>query len=216
MTQYKDFSDDIKQKIYTIKAKLLDGQISLLDEDLVPIFDELRDSLNTLNINKYSKTYMEACELLDEKFRELVVLLNRLDEEKKFQEYLESEPSDKEILELIGDCWLQTFDLDYLSFDFLKESMEKLTHKISKPYQIQHPLQTRSKDKFILEVSKERFGQKMEEFFERIKEKLPCYFEELFENLPNQIEIYEKFVYILHLLQQGRLKYQKETKTVYL
>ena len=29
-------------------------------------------------------------------------------------------------------------------------------------------------------------------------------------------EIYEKFVYLLHLLQLGKIKYENETKTLYI
>jgi len=38
----------------------------------------------------------------------------------------------------------------------------------------------------------------------------------VFDNELDQIEIYEQFVYLLHLLQLGKIKYQKDTNTLYL
>jgi len=54
------------------------------------------------------------------------------------------------------------------------------------------------------------------DFFNAIKYKFPCSFDDIFEDEHDQIIIYEKFVYILHLLQLGKIKYQKESNFLYM
>jgi len=52
--------------------------------------------------------------------------------------------------------------------------------------------------------------------FELIKRKLPCSYDMIFEDENNQIKLFEHFVYLLHLLQLGKIKYQKESNFLYL
>jgi len=216
MIENKDFSESISQKIKEIYDKVIRGELSLLDYELVPIFNELKDSLSTSNINNYSKTYIEACNLLDTKFEELKALLNSFDEEKQFKEYLESEPSDQEILYLFNNCWIKTFDLSILSYDFIEASKERLIHEKYTPIIIEHLKKEKSNDKFILELPKHKFTEKLLEFFESVKDKLPCSFYEIFDEDLDQIVLYQQFVYILHLLQLGKIQYQAETNTLYI
>ena len=56
----------------------------------------------------------------------------------------------------------------------------------------------------------------MTSFFNKIKEKLPCYFEDIFDDELDQMKVYEYFVYLLHLLQLGKIKYEKNTNTLYI
>ena len=86
--EYQDFSEKINKRIENIKNKVLSGEISLLDIELVPIFENLKDSLNIYNINKYSMTYMSAFKLLCQKFEELKILLNYLDNRDKFFDFI--------------------------------------------------------------------------------------------------------------------------------
>ena len=54
MGESKDISEEIDKKIEAIQLKVLSGEISLLDLELVPIFENIKDSLNIGNIDKYS------------------------------------------------------------------------------------------------------------------------------------------------------------------
>jgi len=216
MIENKDFSENIRTKIREIYEKVVKGEISLLDFELVPIFHELKDSLNTFNLDNYSKTYVEACNLLDKKFKELKELLNSLDEEKKFKEYIESDPPNTEILKLFKDCWVETFNSSILSYSFLEESKERLIREKSTPLIIEHLKAETTKEKFILELPKHKFTEKLLSFFENIKNKLPCSFYEIFDEKKSQLKLYRQFVYLLHLLQMGKIEYQVETNTLYI
>ena len=99
--------------------------------------------------------------------------------------------------------------------DFLEISKERLSTLIRKSYSIEHLQKKEGGGEFILEVPKLKFSEKMIEFFNSIQGKLPCSFDEAFQGDSDQIKIFEKFVYLLHLLQLGKIKYQKETKALY-
>ena len=207
--------EELDKRIKDIHDGILEGKISLLDLELVPMFNQIRDTLNVDNLDKESLIYKNTCEILNQKFDQLKKLLSSLDTQEKFTQYMNSEPSDAEIYELFEGCWSRIFTLDTLSMDFLEISKERLSKLIKKSYSIEHLQKIDEGGVFILEVPKLKFSEKMMEFFNSIQDKLPCSFEAIFEDESDQIEIFEKFVFLLHLLQIGIIKYQKETNTLY-
>jgi len=216
MIEKKDFSKDLNKRIEDIRTKVLSGDISLLDIELVPIFENLKDSINVYNIEKYSKTYQSAFTLLNQKFEEFKILLNYLDNENVFLEFLKSKPKDKEINGLLKGCWRHPFNINPLSITFLERSKNRLSSDRIRSFTIEAIERLKVKENFLLEVSTQNFTEKMMIFFNTIKDKLPCSFEDIFEDEYDQINIYENFVYLLHLLQLGKIKYQKDSNFLYL
>jgi len=210
-----DFSEEINKKIGVIKDGVLSGKINLLNLELNPIFSDIKDSLSIFNIKNYSQSYVNACELLNRKFEELRNLLRSLDIEKKFMDFLKEKPSKEEIYDIFNGCWNCNFELEPLSINFLEYSVNRFCKENTIDLRIEHLNKERSDYQFLLEIPRLKFTEKINEFFDEIRNKLPCYFEEVFENEEHQIRIYEKFVYLLHLLQLGKIKYQKETNTLY-
>ena len=214
--EYKDFSEEINNTIETIKNRVLSGEISLLETDLVPIFENLKDSLTIYNISKYSRTYKSAFQLLSQKFEELKIFLSYLDNQDKFLKFLKANPRDIEIYQVFEDCWREPFTIDALSLKFLEYSKERLVLEKGEPLKIEPIDKIKLKEDFLLEVPEKRFTEKMLAFFNIIKDKLPCTYEEIFGDELDQMKIFENFVYILHLLQLGKIQYQKETNFLYL
>jgi len=214
--EYQDVSIEINNLIEDIKNRVLSGEISLLDIELVPIFENLKDSLNIYNINKYSNTYKNAFQLLSQKFEELKIFLEYLDNKDTFLNYVKKNPMDTEITELLEDCWKEPFTLNTLSLRFLEYSKDRLVTKKSEPLKIESIDKIRLKENFLLEIYDKKFTEQMNAFFDSIKGKLPCSYEEIFNNEDDQLKIFECFIYLLHLLQLGKLKYQKETNFLYL
>jgi len=216
MTEYKGITEYLNVKIEEVQKKVISGKIKLLNYELAPIFAELKNGLNMDNLNNSSKTYKAACELLNQKFEELKRLLSSLDSEQKFFDYLKSNPKDVEISQLFDGCWRKVFQIESLSLNFLESSKNKLCKDKGAPITIVHLDKVFSKEEFLLEVPEQNFTEKMIAFFNEIKKRLPCLFEEIFGREQDQAKIYEMFVYLLHLLQLGKLKYQKDTNTLYI
>ncbi len=214
--EYKDFSEEINNKIELIKNKVLSGEISLLDIELASIFENLKDSLTIYNINRYSNTYENAFQLLSQKFEELKIFLSYLDNQDKFLKFLKSNPKDLEIYQVFEDCWREPFIIDTLSLQFLEYSKERLINNKLESLKIEPIEKIKFKDTFLLEIPEKKFTDKMMAFFNNIKNKLPCLYELIFEKELDQMKIFENFVYLLHLLQLGKIKYEKNTNTLYL
>lgn len=214
--EYKDFSKEINKKIDNIKNSVLSGEISLLDVELVSLFESMKDSLNIFNINKYSTTYHRAFQLLIQKFEELKALLSYLDNKDKLLTFLKTNPKDFDIYELFSDCWIKPFNIEILSLNFLEYSKDRLINGKVIPKKIIPISRVEVNENFLLEIPDKKFTEKMMAFFKEIKNKLPCSYDELFIDYVKQLEIYENFVFLLHLLQIGKIKYQKETNFLYL
>jgi len=214
--EYKDFSKEINKKIENIKKSVLSGEISLLEVELVSLFETMKDSLNIYNINEYSTTYKSAFQLLIQKFEELKALLSYLDNKDKFLAYLKTNPKDSDIYELLNDCWTKPFIIDTLSINFLEYSTDRLITGKNISQKIEPISKVEVKENFLLEIPDKRFTEKMMAFLEEIRKKLPCSYDEIFIGYVNQLKIFENFVFLLHLLQLGKIKYQKETNFLYI
>lgn len=97
----------------------------------------------------------------------------------------------------------------------MESCKDKLLGQKEKTNVIEHVDKVKVKGNFLLEISKHQFSERINDFFDSIKNKLPCPFDAIFEGERDQIKIYQNFVYLLHLLQSGRIKYQKETNFLY-
>jgi hypothetical protein len=215
MSDFNILPQSVRNQLIKIKEEILSGKISLLELELNPIFQEIIDSVSTSNIFQYSPLYKETNDILYRKFEDLKKLLIRMDSKRRYMHFLKKSPTDAEIAALYDGCWLKTFHVESLSFDYLKESQQKLLAAHNEPISIKELSKVKSKEKFILEIPKKKFTEKMNQYFRSIMDKLPCHLDEIFEKETDQLESYEHFIYLLHLLQLGRIKYQKETNTIY-
>jgi len=210
-----DLSEKINKRIALIKNEVLSGKINLLELQLNPIFSEIKNSISIYNIENYSQSYRNAVELLNDKFEELKNLLSSLDIEKKFEDFLKTHPNEDQISDLFRGCWRETFLFEPFSLNFLEYASDRYIKERITNFPIEHLTREKTNDQFLLEVPRYKYTEKISAFYDKIKKKLPCFFEDVFDNELDQIEIYEQFVYLLHLLQLGKIKYQKDTNTLY-
>jgi len=215
MIENDDISEVINKKIEDIRNKVFSGEISLLNLELEPIFIDLKESLSVYNIFGHSKIYKEACKLLSQKFEDLKNLLSSMDNEKDFFNYIKLNPSDIDIYHLFEGCWIKFFTIDALSTKYMESCSKSLSGREKSPVNIEHLNKESFEGDFLLEISMQQYSKKIMDFFNEIKEKLPCKFEEIFEHEEDQFKIYDNFIYLLHLIQSGLIKYQKETNYLY-
>lgn len=204
------------QQIDDIRNRVLSGEIKILDYQLIPVFDELRKSLNVDTIDGHSKAYSTACILLENKLEELKNLISSSEMERKLVEFLENQPSDVLIAKVFNNCWKKPLVIERLSYDFLKYSKDLLCKDKTPKKEIQHEEYSPPTEDYIIKIQKQNFTEEMTNYFESIRHKLPCTFNELFEDEPNRITACQNFVFLMHLIQYGKIHYQKETDHLYL
>ena len=168
------------------------------------------------NLDKSSSAFSKLCDIIETKFNELQIFLALFGQEKKFLTYLESNPSDIEISNLFKGCWYKTFNINSLSLEFLEKSKDFLENRRREGYTIENLQIPNKNENFVLEMRSISFQETIKNYFNEIYRKLPCNMEDLFEEIESQEEIYEKFIIILHLLQNGKIMYQKQTNFVYI
>ncbi len=212
----EDFSEEINNEIEIIKKKVISGEKSLLEIELVPLFVNLKKNLNVDNLDKSSSTYNRIFHLLAQKFEELKLLLSSLDQTQIFLDYLKTNPGDLEICQFLEGCWRKPFTIDTISLDFLESSKNKLTREKGETLTLELVNKIDIKEDFLLEIPTKKFTDKMMEFFNSIKDKLPCSYEDVFKDEKTQSKLFENFVYLLHLLQLNKIKYEKNTNMLYL
>jgi len=216
LINHKDMSLELDNKIEMIKKDIISGKITLLELELSILFNEMENSINVFNIENYSATYKKACQILEEKFEELKKLLRLLDDDKKIINFLKKKPEDEEICSLFDHCWYKNFYIEDLSLNFLTYAKNRYCKEKASNLEIEHLIRAISNEQFLIEIPEQQFIEKLDIFLDGIRDKLPCLFEQIFDGENDQIKIYEKFIYLLHLLQQGRIKYHKETNMLYL
>ena len=212
----KDFNLEINNKIDKIKQEIVSGKISLLELELNNLFNEMEGFINTVNLEQYAITYKRAYEILEQKFEELKKLLRSLDDDRKIIAFLKTNPKDEEICEIFKGCWHKPYYIADFSLEFLFYVADRYCKDNIPHLEIVHLKKIPSKEDFLIEVPEFQFIEKLNKYYDEIINKLPCVFDQIFEEERNQIKIYEHFIYLLHLLQQGRIKYHKETNTLYL
>ena len=211
----QDISTEIIDEIERIKTDIFSGKLSIIDLELSPIFHRLKDSLNINNLIKYSRPFEGACGLLSDKFEELQRLLNTLDNEGVFTNFLKKSTSDEEIVSLFRKSWRELFHLESISLKFLNYSNVRYSQERKAIEAIEHLQGQKNKGDFLLRIPAHKFSEKMQCYFDQIINLLPCKFEDLFANEKDQLRLYEDFVYVLHLIQLGIIKFNKEKNLVY-
>lgn len=215
MEKNNSSTPSIIEEIQKIFETVRSGSLDALSVDLNPIFQKFKRAINAQNLNESSSAFSKLCDIIETKFNELQMYLALFGQEKKFLTFLESNPSDIEVFSLFKGCWYKPYNLNALSLDFLEESKNSLESRVREGYIIEN-LEIPLKDEnFILEIPSSSFQKTIENYFNKIYKKLPCNMDDLFEELESQEEIYEKFIIILHLLQNGKIMYQKQTNFIY-
>ena len=216
MEKNNSSAPSIIEEIQEIFEIIHRGSKHALSVDLNPIFQKFKRSINTQNLNESSSAFSKLCNIIETKFNELQIYLALFGQEKKFLGFLESNPSDIEIFNLFKGCWYKPFNLDVLSLDFLEGSKDSLESRIREGYIIENLEIPQKDENFLLEMPSSSFQEIIENYFNKISEKLPCNMEDLFEDIEKQEDKFEKFIMILHLLQNGLIRYQKQTNFIYI
>jgi hypothetical protein len=206
---------EINERVREIMKMVLAGDLSLLDFELKPLFREIRDSVNPKSINNYASTYSEMLDLLERKYNEFQDLINQINSDDLFLRFLEKNPNDDIISDCFTGCWRKAFTLRTVSLKGLSKYFDRFTSSHKEFIDIQHINRSTKKGEYIFFVPKESFSEKMMDFYTVLVEKLPCDYDDLFKYEKNQLVIFENFVYLLHLLQIGKVKFQKETNILY-
>ena len=141
----EDFSVELVLQLDKIRKDIISGKISLLELELSSIFQKINETLNVKNLLNYSKPFESTCELLEDKFNELKKLLNTINSDKLFNDYLKKKsPNDNEIYSLLAKTWRDPFVVESISLEFLKYSNNRFSKEKKEINSIDHIFNVKS------------------------------------------------------------------------
>ena len=212
---------ELKDRTETLREMLNRGEISLLEEDLKKIFTELKVHLQSKNISltKGIQIMESGTELLDNKIDELTTLISILTREDHVIEFLESFESDTDLKRILNTFWRDPIRLPQFSLGFLKKSYERLV--TNKPQRQSNVLDLMKEDFDekpinVVENNEFEFQHQIEQYLYSIQNKFPNTLEQILEDDTEGDEYFDHFSYILHLLQNNYLIFDKKTKIFHL
>lgn len=205
------------EKTQILKHQWTTGQVTLIDQNIGEIFEELRKSVEPQELETGVAVMENGTLFLGEKIHEINQFIAHLIEREKILEVLK-DASDSQLNSLLMQCWTQNITIPHLSVNFLLQSYthlvshKSLRKKVILPSISDLPIEHSE----IGMESGEPFEVQMNAYFAQIQPKLPCNLPRLFQNATNPTQYYELFSFFLHLLHKGLIYYNKNTKLVQL
>jgi hypothetical protein len=203
-------------KTSELKVQMLKGEISLINEDLKSIFNELQQNIQPSELETAVLIMDDGTVMLEKKLEEINRFIYNLIEKDSILNYLKKS-SDDQLADNLKAFWQFPFKIHHFSIKFLQESWSRLIGNRHPRTRNQIPqitdINTEQLTDFISNAN-EPFEEQMHAFYSSIYSKLPCNVSDLFSMVQSIDQYFEYFSYFLHLLHNGLLIYDKENQTV--
>ncbi|MHA1520455.1 MAG: hypothetical protein ACTSRK_09755 [Promethearchaeota archaeon] len=220
MTENKNTLSTVLNRMAQIQLKVEQGHLSLLDIDLIPIFQQITENLSPDEILLGLSAMQSGTSILGLKIEEIRNFIIFLSHKDLIVAYLTSLSSDEEYYHVLIDHWESPLKLAAISSEFLQSSYSSLVS--NKPIRVEKKnksgiLETGILKEFNeLEVSGLSMKKELEIFLTLIIPKLPQSFSDLLSIYTAEEDYFRHFSYILHLTQEGSLYYDNSTKLFHL
>ena len=216
MTESKNHLSIVLEKMAQIQMQVEQGHLSLLDIDLIPIFQQITENLSPEEILLGLSAMQSGTSILGLKIEEIRNFILFLSQKELIISYLTNLSSDEEYYHLLINHWETPFQLESISPEFLQSSYSALVS--NKPVQIVKKASGImdpgfQKELTELEVSQLSMKKELEIFLTSILPQLPQTFSALLSTYTDVEEYFRHFSYILHLTQEGSLYYDSSTKS---
>ncbi len=204
------------EKTKEIKNKIESQTIDLLEFNLQNIFMELNDLISKDDF-EVALTIMEnGTLLLGDKINEITNFISDLLNKDMVNQYFELLPSDEQLANIIKNSWFQPIIFPKLSIQYLNASWLKLVQNkklISHSSKRNIPV-IEQKEITHFSNNVNSFEKRMKTFLNEIISDLPTNLENLLKKYQNEESYFEYFSYILHLMQNGYLIYNKASSLI--
>lgn len=191
------------------------GKISFMDQDLIPIFQNLTKHLSPDEIELGLAIMHQGTSILSLKIEEIRNFILFVSQKDLIMRYLE-QSSDLEQSSLLINYWAPPFLTFSLNSEFLFESFDSLV--TNKPTRFPKPPralldQEIEKEVNDFEIEQETLQNELETFLISLESKLPLSFTEILTPFTDLDDYFRHFSFVLHLSQEGLLEYHPQTKT---
>ncbi|MHA1777224.1 MAG: hypothetical protein ACTSWC_10645 [Promethearchaeota archaeon] len=216
------------QKLQTLLHRLeyLENQAEvnsdqLLEENLIPIFQELTSFLNSDELDLGLSILKSGTSILSLKIEAIKHYILLLSQNELITQFIENCQDDKLLCSLINQSWQTPFCLTSISSSFLFQSYKNLvakkhTRNLNSEKKAQELTFSSEKTEKLIHTSSEEFHIELLNFYNTIIPLLPCQLSKLLQPFSKPSEYFQYFSYILHLTQEGLIQYDPSKKEFFL
>jgi hypothetical protein len=206
--------DQLADHIATMRSYVSSGEISLIDQQLGPIFDSLRQLLTEDDLSKGLEILQNSTLFLTEKLDEINRFISQLSQREKYLRFLQQNPSDERLAGILSSVWNQPMRLFPFSIQFLHQSYTQLVQNkpIRRFFHSGEVLESPSvKPTMKIDDKAAEFEIEMNMFYDELHSKLPLNLTEILSPYTEPEAYYTHFSYLLHLLYLGKLFFDRTT-----
>ncbi len=209
--------DELYSRVSELKRKVALGETSLIDEELQSYFHQLSSLISPDKLERGLTILQDSTIVLEQKFEAIQLYIQELLNSDRVIGYLNSHPPDAELAGMLENVMVDPVLFPQLSLAFLDDAYSKLvSHKplISRARLIQSDILVTEKNVEFLSDPEDPFERRMMDYYSEISAHLPATIDKLLQVSSTKDDYFEHFSFILHLLQNGILWYEKPTREV--
>lgn len=209
----------LADRIQTLRDKNAQGAVDLVTQQLKDIFEQLQLLVPEYDLTICVDVFQNSSLLLEEKIEAIDHFLAQLTLKGKYLHFLQTGATEEILASLIAKVWFNTYNIPGISSQYLCNSwMQLVTNKkITRTSRSTQELQFESQKELQYLTSKgDPFEDRMDAFFKSIYKKFPTSIYELLGDKDKSGIYFERFSFILHLLKNGKIKYDSTTKSLFL
>ncbi|HMF31196.1 MAG TPA: hypothetical protein VKK79_07270 [Candidatus Lokiarchaeia archaeon] len=199
--------DSVENSLLQIQRECQNRQLDIKNVGLTPLFKTLRDCTTPGTLYRVAGVFGIGCDLLEEKFRRVQAFIQLIDNPDEIVAFFTNYFDFETTLQFLSSYWIKCPEVPGASAGFFKHALDRLNSLQISAITLTPPETPPPPDHFEILLPGKRFEEMKEELVEQIAEMSQPTIGEVLRSHIDPEEYYETFMIILHLIQDGRVKY---------
>ncbi len=205
---------EITQIMAKIEADCKQNKVDIKTIGLKPLFLALKDCTSQETLDQVAKVFGIGCNLLIEKLQRIQSFIQILEDPEHILSFFSTQFDFDTSAQFLAPFFIPQCEMPGISVQFLLASLDRLKNVQYHPITITPPDVPSPPEDFEIFLPAKRFEQLKTELLAEIAASNKLVLAEILQKRANPEEYYETFMAILHLIQDGRIRYISTTQTV--
>jgi hypothetical protein len=205
----------LKARINNLKSLISLSPSAIVQEKLDALFFELKNLLNPNELEQAVEIMGDATQILETKLSEIEHYVSILLQRDKLKDFLQNTDSENALASIINNAWQEPLVIPAFSIEYLQDWYKKLKiprKRTQCAETEQLPMIPLERDSFQIDGIEDPFETRMLRYLEDVRPLLPNTLDNILAGDKSGDTYFEHFTYILHLLQNGYLLFDRERK----
>jgi len=209
--------DDLSKYLTEIVYDIEHGAVSLVDIDFQSIYQRFQGLVSASNLEEGIEEFGRTTAIFKDKISFIQDYINKAKSDIGCNVFIENNKGNEGLFQhVLMASITPPLVLSYYPSEYLYQAFERWCSSTIQRRRREYTEPERSVEKgnFTLACQEQSFDQNLDCFYTLIAPKLPLNLPSLLNQAANSDELYNWFIYCLHLIQKHRLEYDKDTKMV--